>query len=84
MSEFVTGDPQLLVNTFAVEPEMTGEDVTFSYDDARRSVAFSWFSDSGEVSMRLFREGARRLRVEEEGGRTGLLTEFGTADTWVN
>lgn len=90
----MTPDPQLLVNAFGVEPEVTGEtqstlrfksvtgeDLTFSYDDVGRSVAFSWLSDSGEVRMRLLREGARLLRVVEEGGRTGLLVEFRTADT---
>ncbi|MFF8846795.1 hypothetical protein ACF08N_29455 [Streptomyces sp. NPDC015127] len=94
MSEFVTPDPQLLINAFGVAPEITGEtqrtlrfkevtgeDVTFSYDAIGRSVGVSWLTDSGELRMRLFREGARLLRVVEEDGRSCLLVEFRTADT---
>ncbi|WP_051878026.1 hypothetical protein [Streptomyces sp. NRRL B-24720] len=92
--EFVTPDPQDIVNALGVEAEITGdtqrtlklidvtgEYLTFSFDSVGRSVSVSWCTSSGKDILRLFREGATLLRVVEEGGETQLLTEFETQDT---
>ncbi|WP_143195092.1 hypothetical protein [Streptomyces sp. CB02488] len=93
-SEFVTPDPQEIVNSLGVEPEfagetrrtidlvaVTGEDLKFSYDAVGQSVAVRWCTRSGKVVLNLFREGAILLRVQERDGETQLVVEFETRDT---
>ncbi|MFG2628624.1 hypothetical protein [Streptomyces sp. NPDC048473] len=93
-SEFVTPDPQEVVNALGVEPEITGEtqrtvnlvdvtgeDLAFSYDAVGQSVAVRWCAPSGKVMLNLFREGAILLRVQEGDGGTQLIVEFETRDT---
>ncbi|MFF3262582.1 hypothetical protein ACFYWO_25865 [Streptomyces sp. NPDC002932] len=93
-SEFVTPDPQEIVNALGVEPEVTGEtrrtidlvgvtgeDLKFSYDAVGQSVAVRWCTGSGAVMLSLFREGAILLRVQEGDGETQLVVEFETRDT---
>lgn len=93
-AEFVTPDPQEIVNALGVEPEatgktqriinladVTGEDLIFSYDAVGQSVAVRWCAPSGKVILNLFREGARLFRVEEWNGRTQLVVKFETGDT---
>ncbi|WP_328625775.1 hypothetical protein OHA88_14105 [Streptomyces sp. NBC_00353] len=92
--EFVTPDPQDIVNALGVEAEITGdtqrtlklidvtgEDLIFSFDSIGQSVSVSWCTSSGRDILKLFREGATLLRIVEEGGETQLLTEFETQDT---
>ncbi|MFF3060766.1 hypothetical protein [Streptomyces sp. NPDC057909] len=92
--EFVTPDPRDFVNTLGVEPEVTGdtqrtlrlfdvtgEDLTFSFDSVGQSVSVSWCTSTGRDILKLFREGATLLRIVEESGGTQLLTEFETQDT---
>ncbi|MGW0703784.1 hypothetical protein ACWD0A_31660 [Streptomyces sp. NPDC002867] len=91
---FTTAAPHVLLDALGVEPEVTGEtqrtlrfkevtgeDLTFSYDEVGRSVAVSWLTETGYARLSLFREGASLLRVIEEGGATGLSVEFRTSDT---
>ncbi|MEV7238767.1 hypothetical protein AB0N06_34065 [Streptomyces sp. NPDC051020] len=93
-SEFVTPDPQEIVNALGVEPEITGEtqrtvnlvdvtgeDLTLSYDAVGQSVTVRWCTPSGKVMLNLFREGAILLRVQEGDGETQLVVEFETRDT---
>ncbi|MFJ2267433.1 hypothetical protein ACIOHO_13835 [Streptomyces sp. NPDC087849] len=93
-SEFVTPDPQEIVNALGVEPEITGEtqrtvnlvdvtgeDLTLSYDAVGQSVNVRWCTPLGKVKLNLFREGAILLRVQEGGGATQLVVEFETRDT---
>ncbi|MEU7243778.1 hypothetical protein [Streptomyces sparsogenes] len=93
-TEFVTPDHQDFLNTLGVEAEITGdtqrtlkfaevtgEDLTFSYDATGQSVRVAWRNASGKNLVTIFREGATLLRITEEGGVTQLLTEFRTRDT---
>ncbi|MFJ5865641.1 hypothetical protein ACIQEY_14645 [Streptomyces parvus] len=92
--QFVTPDPQDLVNALGVEPEITGEaqmtltllditneDLTFSYNLIGQSVSVRWNAKSGGLKLQLFREGATLLRIQEGDGVTGLAVEFATQDT---
>ncbi len=93
-AEFVTPDPQEIVNALGVEPEITGEtqrtvnlvdvtgeDLTLSYDAVGQSVTVRWCASSGKAMLNLFREGAILLRVQEGDGETQLVVEFETRDT---
>ncbi|WP_406494951.1 hypothetical protein OG936_13960 [Streptomyces sp. NBC_00846] len=93
-AEFVTPDPQDVVNALGVEPEITGEtqrtvnladvtgeDLTLSYDAVGQSVTVRWCTPSGKVILNLFREGAILLRVQEGDGETKIVVEFETRDT---
>ncbi|MEU1943549.1 hypothetical protein ACFW95_06225 [Streptomyces sp. NPDC059474] len=93
-TEFVTPDPLDIFSALGVEAEVTGEtqrtlkledvtgeDITFSYDASGRSVRLAWCNHLGRRVVNIFREGATLLRVNEEGGRTELVTEFKTTDT---
>ncbi|WP_413801435.1 hypothetical protein [Streptomyces iranensis] len=93
-TEFVTPDPLEFSSALGVEAEVTGEtqrtlkledvtgeDITFSYDANGRSVRLAWRNPSGRGVVNIFREGATLLRVNDEGGRTELVTEFRTVDT---
>ncbi|MCM2411182.1 hypothetical protein [Streptomyces sp. RKAG290] len=93
-SEFVTPDPQEIVNALGVEPDITGEtqrtvnlvdvtgeDLTFSYDAVGQSVTVRWCTPSGKVLLNMFREGAILLRVQEGDGETRLVVKFETGDT---
>ncbi|MFE6699812.1 hypothetical protein [Streptomyces sp. NPDC057718] len=92
--QFVTPDPQDLVNALGVEPEttgetqmtvslfdVTGEDLTFSYNVVGQSVSVHWNTESGDPALKLFREGATLLRIQEGDGVTELVVEFETQDT---
>ncbi|MFD6658907.1 hypothetical protein ACFWEB_27630 [Streptomyces parvus] len=92
--QFVTPDPQDLVNALGVEPEITGEaqmtltlldvtneDLTFSYNLIGKSVSVHWNTESGNPKLKLFREGATLLRIQEGDGVTALVVEFTTQDT---
>ncbi|NED00293.1 hypothetical protein G3I55_01255 [Streptomyces sp. SID6648] len=92
--QFVTPDPQDLVNALGVEPEITGEaqmtlmlldvtneDLTFSYNPIWQSVSVHWNTKSGAPKLKLFREGATLLRIQEGDGVTALVVEFATQDT---
>ncbi|MFI2114985.1 hypothetical protein ACH489_11005 [Streptomyces rubiginosohelvolus] len=92
--QFVTPDPQDLVNALGVEPEVTGEtqmtlmfadvtgeDLTFSYNAVGRSVSVHWNTKSGHPKLKIFREGATLLRIQETDGSTALFVEFATQDT---
>ncbi|MFJ2587962.1 hypothetical protein [Streptomyces sp. NPDC087538] len=93
-TEFVTPDPQEIINALGVEPEITGEtqrtvnlaeitgeDLALSYDAVGQSVNLRWCAPSGKVMLNLFREGAILLRVQDGGGKTQLVMEFETRDT---
>ncbi|WP_141693587.1 hypothetical protein [Streptomyces sp. PTY087I2] len=92
--QFVTPDPQDLVNALGVEPEITGETqmtlmffdvtgegLTFSYNTVGRSVSVHWSTKSGDPKLKIFREGATLLRIQESDGSTTLFVEFATQDT---
>ncbi|MFJ6511609.1 hypothetical protein ACIQMO_02780 [Streptomyces sp. NPDC091406] len=92
--QFVTPDPQDLVNALGVEPEITGdtqmtlmlfdvtgEGLTFSYDTVGQSVSVLWNTKSGNPKLKLFREGATLLRIQEIDEITALVVEFATQDT---
>lgn len=92
--QFVTPDPQDLVNALGVEPEITGEtqmtltllditneDLTFSYNLIGQSVSVRWNTESGDPKLKLFREGATLLRIQEGDVVTALVVEFATQDT---
>ncbi|MFG3285556.1 hypothetical protein [Streptomyces sp. NPDC048111] len=92
--EFVAPEAQKIINALGVMPELTGErqwsvhlaevtgeDVVFSYDTQWRSVRIVWNTPEGAPRVKLFREGAKLLRVAEERGETSLIVEFGTRDS---
>ncbi|MGW1291788.1 hypothetical protein [Streptomyces sp. NPDC002533] len=92
--QFVTPDPQDLINALGVEPEITGEtqmtlvlfdvtgeDLTFSYNTVGQSVSVHWNAKSGDPKLKLFREGATLLRIQEGHGGTAIVIEFATQET---
>ncbi|MFB0632943.1 hypothetical protein [Streptomyces sp. AB3(2024)] len=92
--EFTTPPPQAFVDAFGVEPtaegehgytlylsEITGQDITFSYNAMMQSVALFWTPSAEGIPIRIHREGATLLRILEEFQKTKIVVEFRTEDT---
>ncbi|MFI1974587.1 hypothetical protein [Streptomyces wedmorensis] len=89
---FSVPDPQSFVESLGVSPteaegaaleidltEIVGESLRFSFSPVGRSIRLLWNRESGPVDI--FREGAKRLWIEESDGETSLCTEFAMGPT---
>ncbi|MEU9144707.1 hypothetical protein [Streptomyces sp. NPDC048349] len=94
---FATPELQEFVNTFGVEPVITGDgqctvDFTevvdgkleLSYDATGRSVAVTWHPEQGDSSFTIFREGATLLRIIDGPESSKVTVDFSTSDTVGN
>lgn len=86
--EFHTPEPIDFLETFGVEPILIDEDVfeidlsdvaeepvRITFNPMARSVRLVW-NKGGESIVDIFREGASRLRIEENGGESRLCVDF--------
>ncbi|MFG2622914.1 hypothetical protein ACGFXC_35415 [Streptomyces sp. NPDC048507] len=93
-SEFVTPPPQAFVNALGIEPategdygytlhlsDITDQELTFSYNSITGSVALYSTPSTGGLPLKIHREGATLLWLDEEAQKTRIVVEFRTEDT---